>query len=138
MTPSDILNYYAQKELEAKKIGDIIGIKEMFNRYKPNAKVIEIKIYKKTTYVIRKVCSWYCAYIINNNKNKYNVGDFVAEQEITFLQTIEDCDFIKEKSLGKYVIGWDYGHYYNAGVTIEQVREDIEKVIETITKEKSK
>lgn len=48
-------------------------------------------------------------------------------------------EVVKERINQKYyVIGWDYAHYYNAGTTIEQVREDIEEVIETITEEKSK
>lgn len=40
--------------------------------------------------------------------------------------------FVKDKELGKYVIGWDYVHSYNIGTPIDSIIEDIKEVIKAV------
>lgn len=101
-----------------------------------DTKIIKSGKYKGINYIIRQVETWHCAYIITDKKIK--TSDFVAGQEITYSEDIKDCYFVKDKELGKYVIGWDYAHSYNIGTPIDSIMEDIKKAIETITEEKSK
>lgn len=95
-----------------------------------DTKIIKSGKYKGINYIIRQVETWHCAYIIIDKA--IETGDFVSDQEITYSEDIKACDFVKDKELGKYVIGWDYAHSYNMGTPIDSIMEDIKEAIEKI------
>lgn len=117
-------------ERKQKEALEIFSIQQMFERYKPNIKIIKEGNYKGVNYIIKKVDSWYCAYIITDKR--IEIEESLAGQEITYSEDIKDCNFVKDKSLGKYVIGWDYAHSYNIGTPIDSIIEDIKEVIKAV------
>lgn len=94
-----------------------------------SSEIIKQDTYEGITYIIRKVNWWFCAYIIVEEPIK---EEDVASVEITYSDTLQDCSFIEDKTLGKYVIGWDYAHFGQEGTTIVDIMEDVEQVVDEI------
>ena len=119
-----------------RKMEETMLLMHQFKTFNTNVTIIKEGKYKDINYIIKKVDSWHCAYIIIDKR--IEMESCLAGQEITYSEDINDCDFVKDKSLGKYVIGWDYAHSYNMGTPIDSIIEDIKEAIETITEDKSK
>ena len=101
--------------------------------------VVENGVYDGIPYFIKQIgneyMTYFTAYLVIDKYYNVDEGFPFGFNEITFTKDINNVNWIKDKTLGKYVIGWDYAHAGQEDTTINDVKND---VIDTITEYNSR
>lgn len=103
--------------------------------------VVEKGIYKNVPYFIKQIgnenMSHFTAYVVIDKDYNDEEGFPYGINEITFAENINNVNWVEDKNLGKYVIGWDYAHAGQEDTTIDDVKSDVIDTINEYVEDKT-